>query len=240
MAVKKVTVPHLGTVHLYKRRGVRGIRLSVTSQGTIRISLPYWLPYGAALDFAIQKQQWIKSQQIAPKLIPPNARIGKAHRVAFVPEVSRESIATRITADGEIRIHHPAGLSHEDHAIQKAATRASLRALKGQAESLLPQRLEFLAQRHGFSYQEVRIKQLKSRWGSCSEQGTIALSCFLMQLPWHLIDYVLLHELVHTRIMAHGPRFWQELDQYVPNLKAIRKQMKEHRPILLAESPSFD
>ena len=235
MAVKKVVIPNLGTVHLYKRRGVRGMRLSVTSYGLVRVSLPHWIPYASAVAFVIQKQEWIQSQQVRPTLVKHNARIGKAHHVTFIPDPSRRTIATRITADGEIRVHHPAGISHESNEVQKAAEKASLRALKSQAERLLPQRLEILASRHGFSYQNVRIKQLKSRWGSCSEQGSIALSCFLMQLPWHLIDYVLLHELLHTRVMVHGPTFWSELTLYVPNLKAARKEIKAHRPMLLAQ-----
>jgi predicted metal-dependent hydrolase len=90
-----------------------------------------------------------------------------------------------------------------------------------------------LARRHGFAYRSVAIKQLKRRWGSCSSEQDIALNCFFMQLPWHLIDYVLLHELMHTRIMAHGTPFWKALDEYVPDLKTARREIKTYRPILL-------
>lgn len=211
------------------------MRLSITSAGMVRVSMPHWVPYASGVAFAIQKQTWIRSQQVRPTLVKHNARVGKAHRISFIADPTRQSIATRITNDGQIRIHHPATLHHESTEVQKAAEKAGIRALKSQAQILLPQRLEALALQHGFTYQSVGIKQLKSRWGSCSDQGHIALSCFLMQLPWHLIDYVLLHELVHTRVMAHGPVFWNELDQYVTNLKAIRKEMRDHRPILLAE-----
>jgi predicted metal-dependent hydrolase len=235
MAVKKVDVPNLGSVHLYKRRGVRSMRLTVTSTGVVRVSLPHWIPYASGVAFAIQKQAWIRSQQVKPSLVKHNARVGKAHHISFVSDPARLSIATRITKEGEIRIHHPATLHHESDEVQKAAERAGIRALKNQAQILLPQRLDILATQNGFTYRSVHIKQLKSRWGSCSDQGHIALSCFLMQLPWHLIDYVLLHELVHTRVMAHGPVFWGELDQYVSNLKNIRKEIKDHRPILVAE-----
>lgn len=64
MAVKKVTIPELGTVHLYKRRGVKGMRLSVTSYGLVRVSLPNWIPYASAVAFVLQKREWIQSQQI--------------------------------------------------------------------------------------------------------------------------------------------------------------------------------
>ncbi len=235
MAVKKVALPQLGTIHLYKRKGVTGMRLSVTAQGTIRVSLPHWVPYAAAVDFALQKQVWIQSQQLHAAPLRHGGRIGKAHHLVFVPESSRRTIATRITADGQIRVHHPALMTHDHQDIQKAAGRAGIRALKSQAENLLPLRLQHLAAQHDFTYQSVGIKQLKSRWGSCSDERHITLSCFLMQLPWHLIDYVLLHELVHTRVMAHGPAFWSELEHYVPNVRTFRKEIKAHRPILTAQ-----
>jgi predicted metal-dependent hydrolase len=56
-----------------------------------------------------------------------------------------------------------------------------------------------------------------------------------MQLPWELIDYVILHELVHTVVMAHGPKFWDELDKYVNNLAAKRKAIRSHQPALLPQ-----
>lgn len=235
MAVKSVTVPELGTVQLYKRRGVRGLRLSIGHDGSVRVSMPYWLPYAAGAEFARKQLDWIRSKQIASTPLKQGSRIGKAHRIVFIPEVGRSTLATRITSTGEVRILHPPDLDSTEPAVQRAAERASLRALKQQAEKLLPLRLRDLARQHGFTYRNVSVKQLKSRWGSCSSEKDIALNCFLMQLPWHLIDYVLLHELMHTRIMAHGPEFWGELEQYVPNLKSIRKEMKAHRPVLLAE-----
>ena len=235
MPVKQVIVPDLGPVSLYKRRGTRSLRLSIGHNGDIRVSLPYWVPYTVGAEFAASKRDWIKAQQTVPVPLAHGSRIGKAHRLYFLYESERKTLATRISGDGDIRVLLPAGLATESKEVQKAAERASIRALKQQAERLLPQRLATLARQHGFSYGEVSVKQLKSRWGSCNEQRDIALSCFLMQLPWHLIDYVLLHELTHTRIMAHGPRFWTELEQYIPDLKAIRKEIKAHRPVLVAQ-----
>ena len=58
----------------------------------------------------------------------------------------------------------------------------------------------------------IALRDTTSRWGSCSATGSINLSCYLMLLPPHLMDYVLLHELTHTREMNHGPKFWEILD----------------------------
>src|SRR5213075_157516 len=79
--------------------------------------------------------------------------------------------------------------------VQAKAQKAAERALKVEAENLLPQRLKILAERHNFSYKDVKIRKLTSRWGSCSNAKNIRLSYYLIQLPWPMIDYVLLHEL---------------------------------------------
>lgn len=233
MAVKKLTIPDIGDVSLYKRRGTKSLRLSITSQGEVRVSLPYWLPYAAGAEFAAKKRGWILSRRGAPpQALRHGGRIGKAHHIMFIPDSVRHSVASRIVGE-EIRIHHPTGLAYMSPEVQKVAQKASIRALKTQAQKLLPQRLNALANQHDFTYTSVHIKRLTSRWGSCSSEKAISLSYFLIQLPWHLIDYVILHELLHTRIMAHGPTFWGELQQYVPDLKSTKKEIKNHRPILL-------
>ncbi len=85
--------------------------------------------------------------------------------------------------------------------------------LRLQARQYLPSRLRELARRHGFQPTGVTLKNLASRWGSCSSRGHINLNVWLMAAPAHLVDYVLLHELCHLREMNHGPRFWALLDQ---------------------------
>ena len=153
-------------------------------------------------------------------------------------EQSTEAAKTwaRLVVGGEIRIVYPAGMDISDPQVQQTAHRAALRALKQQATVLLTPRLQQMAVQHGFVYKSVSIKRLTSRWGSCSSQKDIVLNSYLMQLPWQLIDYVILHELTHTRIMAHGTKFWAELGQYVPNLRDIRRQMRTHRPMLMAKT----
>jgi len=131
-----------------------------------------------------------------------------------------------------ITITHPAHLSVTDSDLQKLAESASIRALRVQAEQLLPTRLRSLAQQHNFRYSSVAIKRLKSRWGSCDQQKQIVLNLFLMQLPWQCIAYVILHELVHTALLHHGPDFWQKMQAVLPDVKHRRKQMRQYQPVL--------
>ncbi len=98
---------------------------------------------------------------------------------------------------------------------ERQATRPTaemVRHLAAQAKQTLPPRLHELAQKHGFLYNKVTIRNMHTRWGSCSAKGNISLSIYLLMLPAHLQDYVMLHELCHTRQMNHSPKFWALLD----------------------------
>jgi predicted metal-dependent hydrolase len=232
MAYKEFEHPSVGRFTVYKRRGTRHMKLSVTANGSIRVSLPPWAPYRLGIEFATQKADWIRSQQRPTITYVDGQAIGKAHRLRLLPTAGISRPSTRVT-DIEVRVKYPPSLKPTDDMVQLAIAKASVRALRKQAEILLPQRLSYLAKKHGFDFHSVSVKPLKSRWGSCNEKKDIILNCYLMQLPWSEIDYVLLHELQHTKIMAHGKPFWQALGQHVNDLPAMRRQMRLHRPQLL-------
>ncbi len=85
------------------------------------------------------------------------------------------------------------------------------------AKKTLTSRLKQLAEKHGFTYNKVSVRSQRTRWGSCSHKNNISLNMKLVKLPHELMDYVILHELVHTRIHNHSKKFWAELDNYVGN-----------------------
>ncbi len=232
MASKTVEIAGVGIVHMQKRRSSRHMRLSISHDGLIKLSLPYWTPYKIAEAFARSKASWLQSQlaKRPVELLKHNDRIGKGHRLQIIHAVIAQP-RTRV-ASGAIIITLPQAMAPSDEAAQSAIRKAAMRALQAEGSHLLPQRLQTLAEKYDFDYTSVRVRQLKSRWGSCNSQKEIVLSYYLMQLPWDLIDYVLLHELMHTRIMAHGSRFWDELDHFVQDLKTKRKVIKEHRPVI--------
>lgn len=218
-------------VTIYKRRTSRHLRLSIAPSGQVRVSIPAWAPYRVGLDFARTRQAWIRGQLITAVPLQPGQPVGKAHHLQFTAKSAAASVSSRL-ADSTIMISHPIADQFDSPAVQKAAQEACVRALRRQAEQLLPQRLASLAEVHGFSYSDVSIKRLKSRWGSCDQHGRIVLNLFLMQLPWELIDYVLLHELTHTRILRHGPDFWQAMTEVLPGTKALKRDLKNYQPVL--------
>lgn len=96
-------------------------------------------------------------------------------------------------------------------------------------QGLLFARLRELAAQHGFCYRNAGIRNQKSRWGSCSSKNNISLNIHLLNLPAHLRDYVILHELVHTEHKNHSRRFWSRLDEVVGGKsKTLRKEMRKY------------
>jgi predicted metal-dependent hydrolase len=87
------------------------------------------------------------------------------------------------------------------------------------AQKALTARLQALAKKHGFTYGKLSIRDHKTKWGSCSHKNTISLNTKLVALPKELMDYVILRELVHTRIHTNSTRFWAELDKHLSNSK---------------------
>lgn len=230
MAHKQFMLDESISITVYKRRSSRNIRLSIGADGKVRVSIPAWAPYRTGVAFAQKRRDWIIQQKGPVDHLQDGQVVGKAHRLRFVStEVSVPKGLVRAT---EVLVKLPLAMSTTDPEAQQAAQRAAIRAMRSQAQSLLPQRLEALAEQHDFEYRSVSIKQLKSRWGSCDQSRNIVLNLYLMQLPWELIDYVLLHELVHTQNLHHGPEFWTTMEAVLPGAKQKRKAMREHQPIL--------
>ncbi|UCG56370.1 MAG: M48 family metallopeptidase [Phycisphaerales bacterium] len=98
---------------------------------------------------------------------------------------------------------------------------------KAKAETFLKARLQQLAARHNFGCAKVTIRNQKTKWGSCSAKNNISLNVNLARLPADLRDYVILHELLHTRIKNHSQKFWREMDRLLGDGKGKQKRLKE-------------
>ncbi len=229
MAHKVFEVDNIGTVFVYKRRGAKNMRLSVNSDGKIRVSMPTWLPYAAGLTFAQQKQDWLQGQ-VRREVFKDGQRIGKYHTLKLISKQEILNTKTRLL-ETEAVVYYGAGATEQ--IIQDSAHDVAKRAAKAEAEQLLPQRLKTLATKYGFAYNGVSVRHLKSRWGSCSSKHDITLNYYLMQLPWELIDYVLVHELAHTQHLNHSSAFWAAVEDRLPDYKARRLQLKHFQPSLL-------
>lgn len=109
-------------------------------------------------------------------------------------------------------------------------TPADVERLRREARAYIPATLERLAREHGFTYASLRISSAHTRWGSCSGRNGISISLFVMLLPEHLREFVLVHELCHTRHHNHSKAFHALLDGLVSgHEREYNRQLKAYR-----------
>jgi predicted metal-dependent hydrolase len=116
---------------------------------------------------------------------------------------------------------------------QGEAESAFERWYREQARKVITERVEFLAQQYGFQYKGIRITSARTRWGSCSAVGALSFSWRLIQAPLAVVDYVVIHELVHTAVHNHSKGFWQRLGTILPEYQEHRRWLREHGRSLL-------
>ncbi len=215
------------------RRSARAsqVRLRVAPDGTLRASLPVYAP-----TFLVKRLIASSRRQLRELLADTDAdvtytdgmRIGKSHslHVRHGRELSVKRHKQRI----EVALPDDMLLSDRD--VVKAIRTSVQAALRIEAKSYLPKRLAYLASSLNHTYTAVRFSHASGRWGSCTSEGTISLNIALMKLPFELIDYVIVHELSHTKHLNHSDGFWAEVAIGDPN-------DREHRRLLKAETPTI-
>ncbi len=116
---------------------------------------------------------------------------------------------------------------------QENAAIAFERWYREQARLIINERVEFHARQNGFQYSRVGITSARTRWGSCSAKGALNFSWRLIQAPMEAVDYVVIHELVHTQIHNHSKNFWKRLEESMPDYRERRKWLKHNGHRLL-------
>jgi len=89
-------------------------------------------------------------------------------------------------------------------------------------------RVEYLANKYEFTFNKITLRRMRTRWGSCTSKNNISLNIGLIALTEELQDYVILHELIHTKIKNHSKEFWNELSNFVPNPKALNRKLSQN------------
>lgn len=220
-----------GEIKIRKNKLARSVKLSVGVDGSLRASIPYYSP-----EFAVRRLVNGNRDEIRKMLATHNAKnsyqdgdlIGKTHTL-FLRKFLGEEI--KISNEGnQILVQIPQELAFENPLVQSEIRKTVSKILRKQAKAYLPRRIDFLAEKYGFRFEKLRFSHTGTRWGSCSSSGTISLNIALMNLPHHLIDYVIIHELCHTRQMNHSSKFWQEVEKYCPDYKKYVQEIKQFSP----------
>ena len=171
----------------------------------------------------------LKTNTISKQSIGPNFCLKTDLITLFLEQGTSKEFRLR-AEPGKTIIIYPPNTQFEDSARQEWLHRVVERSLKQQGQWILPKILHDLSVRHNLPFSICKVNVSKGRWGSCSGKKVINLSCYLMLLPPHLREYVMLHELCHTREMNHGPRFWKLLDTLTNGkAKMLRNELKEQQ-----------
>lgn len=165
----------------------------------------------------------------------------------------RKSATIKITADMQIVVFVPLYVSDneiermviskskwiDEHMLKVQSTideRSKLekitfeqvKELADQAVEYIPKKVKYYAEKENFVYNKITIKNLVSRWGSCSTKGNLNFNCLLMLMPDYVIDYIVVHELCHLREMNHSEKFWAEVEKIMPDYQRAELWLKQN------------
>ena len=208
----------------------RTIALIIQRDGGVMVRAPLRMAEGTIQEFVEKHAEWIHRKQAQFKASAPAPIkcyvegetflfLGKAYPLTIV--ASQRPALT--FSGGKFRLAN-SGLPK--------ARRVFMHWYKVQALTVISERVLVHAKRNKFAYRKVRISSARTRWGSCSSTGTLSFTWRLVQAPLEVIDYVIAHELVHTQIRNHSPRFWQRLAEIMPEYKRYVSWLKKNGRML--------
>jgi len=222
-----------GNIEFVRNLRSKYIRVRILADG-LKVSMPVGATESEAVQFLNSKKNSILAKQKGLRIKKENHALElnfdtKIQTLTFVVQVvqaERKDIYFALK-DGILTIEFPARGNLQSETAQKQCWNGINYFLRKEAKRLLPDRTKQLAGKFGFQYADVKIQSSKTRWGSCSRARSINLSMYLMLLPSHLVDYVILHELCHTKEMNHSDKFWAWMDRVTERKsKILRAELK--------------
>ena len=215
-------------IELVKNRRAKRYIIRLLANLVLRVTIPKGGSKKEALRFISENLIWIEKQYQSHRL---------KHSFATASPLSNEiallyqgrMVRFHSLSNGQMKFIRFANLlipkNHEDHDNDKETVENFLLHL---AKSSLTERTLQLADKHFLQPKKISIRNQKTRWGSCSNSGTISLNWRLIQVPAFVRDYVILHELAHLKFLDHSPHFWNHLGKLCPNLNAAESWLKEY------------
>lgn len=192
-----------------KSARARNLAIRISREGDVRVTVPLGLGHRRAEGFVMSRKGWI------------------LRKLGEIREQSGMAVTVR---EGDMLFIRGNPVQVKLNGNGEDLQTGLWRILREHALDYLPSRVNELAAAHGFSYNGLKIRKMTSRWGSCTSRNSINLNSWLVMLPDHLSDYVILHELAHTVHKNHSPRFWKLLDDCTGGRSiAWRKELHRHR-----------
>jgi hypothetical protein len=232
---KTIHIDGVGNILFRHSYRVRRLNISIRPFVGVRVSVPLGMSYINAVQFVTERKLWIvqhlnkirKFEKLQTHFDEISSYYTKHHKL-HLRTADRTNILVRISR-GEINVVYPTELNPKSQEVQTAIRKGIEQALKIEAKQYLPDKVKLLADSFSFKYNKLSLKNIKSRCGSCSRKNNINLSIHLMRLPNHLIDYIILHELVLTVHHNHSAIFWNLLDTVTVGSKMLDKELRKYR-----------
>lgn len=224
----------LGTIIVRRHHNASGVKLRVSPKGElIATAAPHTPMLFIRQTVRMHRRQLkaMRDSQESNTRYEHGQTIGQSHSLQIISDPSATEITVR-RHQRTITATIPAATDSSAPAVQTAIQAEVIKALRREAKAYAGRRVAILATRHNFQYQKIRYTHAGTRWGSCSSSGTISLNIALMKLPLELIDYVIIHELCHTRQMNHSSQFWQLVEEIDPEYRTHRRALKAYSPAL--------
>jgi len=234
----KLQMEGIGDILFLRNARSKNLRITVKPFEGVKVTLPYNISYKTAINFVSIKKDWIKNsidkmQDLENKAFTIDEQTSfrtKYHVLKIFPY--NKKTFKGFTKSGVFYFYYPDTMDVTSKDVQNHIKTGITWLLRKEAKAFLPFRVAHLAEKYGFSYNRVFVKNIKTRWGSCSGKNNINLNIHLMRLPDHLIDYVILHELVHTLHRNHSRSFWNALDKLCGDSHRLRKEMRSYSIML--------
>ncbi|MDA3779946.1 MAG: SprT family zinc-dependent metalloprotease [Bacteroidales bacterium] len=224
----------IGNITIRKSKRAKRISIKIKPIKGVFVTIPNYVSFKKGEKYLSLKKEWIINNLSKIKKIENNITVFNnstdfktRKRTLNIASHKENNVKVNLLND-IINIKYPAHIPVENTTIQNNIRQAIEFALRIEAKEYLPQRVEILAKKHDFSYKKVFVKNAKTIWGSCSEVNNINLNIHLLRLPDYLIDYIILHELCHTKEKNHKKSFWELLDVVYPNAKKYSKELKTY------------
>jgi len=235
MSEQIIYIDGVGKVLFNRSKRTRHIIIAIKPFAFARVTIPAGVDDEIAFRFVREKKQWInkhlarmKELEAMQTKFDENSSYSTRHHKLHLRKTQRRDISVRLSK-GKINVAYPNLINPNSKVLQEEIRKGIERALRLEAKHYLPDKVNELAEKFGFKFNKLTIKNIKSRWGSCSRKNNINLSIHLMRLPDHLIDYVILHELVHTVHHNHSAKFWKMLNDITGESKVLEKEFKQYR-----------
>ncbi|PQV50274.1 hypothetical protein CLV33_102133 [Jejuia pallidilutea] len=199
------------------RKDVKHARLKVNEDQSVRLIVPLTFPEDSISELLEKRKYWIEKNQ---KFFAKKSKI-KLQRNQLLLFGQRYSYFYDDTYEYKSIIDHQFFTIRSKKDLLDKKTQDQW--YKKQARKYLVARTEELADRFGFSYNDIYIRSPKKKWGNCSTDNNISYNWRLIKAPKFVIDYLIIHELVHTLVKHHKIKFWVLLRSFYPDYKAAIK-----------------